>query len=207
MQVRRNNVGHIALLFAVAQLLLIGVHASCNDLAVYNDEFDNSDTLSNWSHINVTESWNADQLEILSIDTTTPGRMTVMPYTCTWYEDYRGPLIYKNITGDVVVTTSMQVTGRDGSSIPQSQYSLSGLMFRTPRVITPGTWISGGENYVFFSIGHGDNRGSSYQFERKTTTNGTSNLILSPSLGNSALLQIARLGNYIILLRRESGQP
>ncbi len=195
-------------LVAVAVAAFVEAHcAFANDLGGVSDEFNVSSTLSNWSRVNVTEGWNADQLESLELNTTTPGQMVVTPFTCSWYQDWRGPMIFKLITGDFVVTTSVQARGRDGVSVPQSQYSLAGLMIRTPRAITPGTWTPGGENYVFFSTGHGNNGGSGFQFEDKTTINSNSTLILSNSIAGTALLQIARLGNYVILLRQEPGQP
>jgi len=178
-----------------------------NDLALLSDEFDNALSLSQWLRIHETEQWDADQLETYDIDATQPGRLVMMPYTVTWFSNYRGPLSYKNVTGDFVITAEIRATGRDGASIPQAQYSLSGLMIRTPRNITPATWTPGGENYVFLSIGHGDNGGTSYQFEVKTTINSVSTLILSPSPANNATLQIARLGSYVITLRREPSQP
>ena len=38
---------------------------------------------------------------LLPSDSITPGHMMVMPYTCTSYQDFRGLMIYKNITGFV----------------------------------------------------------------------------------------------------------
>lgn len=180
--------------------------ALADDLAFLTDEFENSATLANWQRVHLVEQWNADQLETYDIDTTRPGRLVMMPYTCTWYQNWRGPLSFKTVTGDVVLTTSAHVTGRDGVSPPRSDFSLAGIMFRTPRNITPQTWTPGGENYVFFSLGHGTG-GLGYQFEVKTTVNSNSTLILQPAPGGAALLQVARLGAYVIVLRRPAGQP
>ncbi len=178
-----------------------------NDLAPLSDEFDSPSSLANWLRINETEQWFADQLEGLDISTSETGRMVLMPYTVVWFNNWRGPLVYKEVTGDFVVTTDIRATGRDGSSVPQTQFSLAGLMIRTPRNITPATWTTGGENYIFLSMGHGNNGGSGFQFEVKTTTNSNSTLILSNNIADNALLQIARLGDYVIVLRKESGQP
>lgn len=184
----------------------LGSVASANDLVIHSDEFNDAASLGNWSRVNVTEGWNADQLETLDVNITNPGQLVVMPFTCTWFQDYRGPMVYRNITGDVIVTTSISVTGRDGSSVPQSQFSLSGIMLRTPRNITPQTWSTGDENYIFFSIGHGNNGATSFQFEVKTTVNSVSSLQLSSAVDGNALLQIAGLGDYIIVLRKGTGE-
>ncbi len=185
------------------------LHSSvlANDLAPLSDEFDSSSSLTNWLRVNETEQWFADQLEALDISTSEVGRMVLMPHTVVWFNNWRGPLVYKEVTGDFVVTTDVRATGRDGSSVPQTDFSLAGLMIRTPRNITPATWTAGGENYIFLSMGHGNNGGSGFQFEVKTTTNSSSTLILSSNVADNALLQIARLGDYVIVLRKESGLP
>ena len=78
-------------------------------------------------------------------------------------------------------------------------------MIRTPREITdPSQWTAGGENYAFLSLGHGTDGGFSY--EVKTTTNSNSDLRLSPTSVDSATIQIARIGDQIILLRRGQGE-
>ena len=192
---------------AFCLMFLFGVNASSNDLAPLNDEFDNSSTLSNWLRVNETEGWNADQLETLDIDDTTAGNMVMMPFTVVWYSNYRGPLVYKEVTGDVVVTTAIHVTARDGVTVPASNFSLAGLMIRTPRDITPATWTSGGENYVFFSLGHRSGSLSSFQYELKTTVNSSSSLFGPDTLENDVLLQIARVGDFVISLGKETDQP
>ena len=78
------------------------VHA--NPLAPLNDEFDNPVTLTEWSRLHQTEGWHADQLENWDIDTTQSGRMVLIPHTSTWYQDWKAALVYKNVTGDFVVT-------------------------------------------------------------------------------------------------------
>jgi len=181
--------------------------ARANDLLPLSDEFGDAASLSNWLRVHEVEQWNADQLEIYDIDATQPGRMVMMPYTVVWFQDWRGPFSFKEIADDFVVTIEVTATGRDGSSVPQALYSLGGVMIRTPRDITSATWTPGGENYVFLSLGHGNNGGTSWQFEVKTTVNSNSMLILSPAPGAAAELQLARLGEYVIALRREPGQP
>ncbi len=195
------------------------------DIAWMSDEFDSAASISEWQRIHQTEGWNADQLNLLDIDTTQPGRMVMQPHTVVWYADWRGPLVYKEITGDFVVTTSVQITdrdeigGSDDDDVPgDSQFSLGGLMIRTPRDITNGAadWLPGsgvedgtnnGENYVFLSMGYttGDNN---FSFEVKTTRNSNSVLELTPltQQPNEVELQLARIGDSVIALHRLSGE-
>lgn len=169
------------------------------DIAPLSDEFDKPDSLANWKRVDKTEGWNADQLAKFSSEN---GWLTMVPHTSTWYQDYRGVLVYKDVPGDFVVTTRLRATGRDGQSAPRSMYSLGGLMVRTPRPDTRATFQPGRENYVFLSLGTADQPGR-FQFEVKTTQNSQSDLekILAPS--SDAWLQIAKVGRSIILLRNE----
>jgi len=189
--------------------------AQANPLAVLNDEFNNAATLTEWARLHQAEGWYADQLEIWDIDSTQPGRMVLIPHTSTWFQDYKGALAYKNVSGDFAVTVRVQATDRDttdDNEIPESSlggpFSLAGIMVRTPRGITnPLQWTAGGENYVFISIGNGNSpvANPSFQFEEKTTANSASNLNLLNTASGAARLQIARIGNFIITLYQADG--
>jgi hypothetical protein len=188
-----------------------------NFLAILNDEFNNAATLAEWLRLYQIESWNADQLESWDIDTTQQGRMVLMPHTSTWFQDYKGAMVFKYVPGDFVVTVQVQVTDRDltdDNEIPESSlgapFSLAGIMIRTPRAITDPSvhWSPGGENYVFISIGNGNSPtvSPSFQFEEKTTGNSISNLSLLNTTSGIAKLQIARIGNAVITLYQPAGQ-
>lgn len=181
--------------------------ACANDLSPLSDEFNNPFTLPLWQRVHVVEGWNAEQLEAIDISASRSGWLTLVPWTCTWYQDWRGPMAFKRVGGDFVVTSAVENTGRDGTSLPGINFSLGGLMIRTPRNITPATWAPGGENYVFLSVGYGQAGPPRWQFEVKTTVASQSTLILSDAPGPAARLQIARLGRYVICLRREPGGP
>jgi hypothetical protein len=196
----------------VAALAFMGLAAAPaaraqDDLCPLSDEFDAPATLAEWQRVHVVEQWNAEQLETYDINTSVAGRLLMVPYTCTWYQDLRGPMAFKTVTGDFAMTTAVRSTGRDGASVPLTQYSLGGLMIRTPRNITPATWTSGGENYVFLSLGYGNVLPRTFQYEVKTTLNGISTLNLSTAPGPEARLRLVRIGGAVITLRREPGQP
>ncbi len=187
--------------------------AGTDDLAPLSDEFADASSQSAWIRINETEGWNADQLQVWDVNETQPGRMVMQPNTVVWYENYRGPMAYKEVTGDFVITTEVHITDRDdvGQSDPDdvpddAHFSLGGVMIRSPRDLTnaPVEWTPGGENYVFLSLGHGTD--GNFTYEVKTTQDSVSNLELTPTNTNTATLQIARIGNSVITLRREPGQ-
>lgn len=200
----------------ISTLLLIGCGTSAtteiapsaqqptSNLASLSDEFDNASTLSNWQRIEKVEGWNNDQLETFDINGTKKGFMTMVPYTSSWYKDYRGIYVFKPVTGDFVATTKLHVSGRNGNGAPRAQFSLAGIMVRTPRNITPNTWRPGGENYVFLSLGAADQPGN-FQFEVKTTINSDSQLTTSPSGSGDAIIRVARIGSSMIMLKNVNG--
>jgi hypothetical protein len=183
-------------------LVPLAVLAS-DDLTPLSDEFNDASTLSKWQRVYAVEGWNANQLERQDINASRPGRMFMMPYTSTWFNDYRGELTFKEVMGDFVATTDVEVTSRAGAGAPRSPFSLAGIMARSPRQITPTTWRPGGENYVFLSLGSAS-PGGTFQFEVKTTANSNSQLSYEAGAGR-ALIQVARLGAYFIMLRNVEG--
>jgi len=203
---------HLAALLAAflpAFVGAVGVQAAAEaqGIACLSDEFDAASTLSNWTRIEEAESWPNDPLQTWNINTATPGAMTMIPHTVTWYQNYRGPLVFKSVTGDFAITSSVRATARDGVSVPSAQFSLAGLMLRTPRAITPATWTAGGENYVFLSTGYGNANPARFQYEVKTTIDSDSQLVLSDAPGAESVLQIVRIGAHIICLRQPLGGP
>ena len=177
-----------------------------NDLAALSDEFDNAATLASFQRVNTVEGWNADKLEARDINTSRAGRMTMLPRTGGWFNDYIGELSFKPVSGDFVVTTEVIPRNRAGIAAPSGEYSLAGLMMRTATTHTTGAtgWQLGQQNYVFLSMGAASNPGS-YQFEVKNTLNSTSSLTISSAPTAQAELQIARLGGAVITLRRDAG--
>jgi hypothetical protein len=169
------------------------------DVSALSDEFDSAASLAKWQRVEKVEGWNNDQLEKVDASATRAGWLTMVPYTSTWYQDYRGILLFKPVNGDFMVTAKLHVSGRSGGP-PRAQFSLGGLMIRTPRTITPSTWRQGTENYVFLSVGAANEPGR-FQFEVKTTINSDSQLVTAPAPSGDALIRLVRVGESVIALR------
>ena len=167
----------------------------------FSDEFNENNTLKDWRRVYQTEGSNADQLQSIKID---KGILRLIPYTSSWYNDYRGVLVYKPVNGDFIVTTKVKATSLKGVGAPNKLYSLAGIMVRTPKSITPNTWQAGQENYIFLSIGAANKPGEK-QFEVKTTLNSNSNLEISPASTSETEIKVLRVGASFILLKREAG--
>lgn len=186
--------------------------AAPDPLCALSDEFEDPATLSQWQRVWQVEGWPHDQLEVWDIDQSAPGRMTLMPYTSSWFQDLRGVLAFKLLSGDFVVDTRFTATNRAGDAAPGGLYSLAGLFIRTPRALTsPEQWTPGGENYVFLSAGAAD-MPNTYQHEVKTTIDSDSVLHISsacdPDCAAVPIFQLraARLDAvHLILLRRPQG--
>lgn len=179
------------------------VAATDDDIAALSDEFDDAKTLRSWKRVFREEGWPGDQLARLSINR--DGWLVAVPHTSSWYNDYRGILVHREVRGDFVVTMHLRTTNRQGNGAPGRDYSLAGIMIRSPRDITPETWQPGGENYIFLSHGTA-NRAGAYQYEVKTTERSQSTLAIQDAPGDEATLRAARIGDVFVLLRRSPGE-
>jgi regulation of enolase protein 1 (concanavalin A-like superfamily) len=178
-------------------------NAQCPDLSAFNDEFNDAATLANWQRHYAVDGWADDQAHTLDIDTTTPGQLHIEPQVCTWFEDYRGIFLFKEVTGDFSAVVRVQCTGLS-TAVPTRSFSLAGIMARTPRVVSPGTWTEGQENWVFINTGAGNPNVS--QIETKDTVDSSSLLILTPSQTGWIELRMDRIGPVFSLYRRFPGE-
>lgn len=202
---RTIAVALLCMLTCLAMTAAPAIAQTQDDLASLSDTFDDAATLKQWQRVYEAEKSRANQLAKFDINTAHAGQMVMVPHASVWYQDYRGVLAYKQVTGDFVMTTRMHVSGRDGKNPPRSSFSLAGIMLRTPRDVTPQTWRQGGENYVFLSAGAADRSGS-WQLEVKTTQDSRSQLETS-SGQPSVTLRAARIGAHLILLYKfDDGQ-
>jgi hypothetical protein len=188
-------------------------------IQIHNDEFDNELTLdANWININDEEEWNAEHLEVHDINQSTSGKLHMMPWTSSWYQDYQGTLIFKNIDQDFVFTTNVDATNRAENNMPGPNYSLAGVMVRIPRDYPNGAtggggWTTGGENYVFLSAGFAATNHPSCggcpgpHFEVKNTVSGISTLqVSSISHYEDINIRVARVDTAIIVLYQLPGE-
>jgi len=89
-----------------------------DDLTILSDEFDAAHTLTNWQRIYQVEGWGNDVLQQFDINTSRPGRMTMVPYTSSWYAEWRGELTFKTVTGDFIITTVWNLATAQAPALP-----------------------------------------------------------------------------------------
>ncbi|MFN8549047.1 MAG: hypothetical protein U0527_14040 [Candidatus Eisenbacteria bacterium] len=97
-------------LLGIALVILAGIGpaAAQNDLRLLSDEFGSALTLGEWQRVHLTEQWNAEQLEVYDVNVSNAGRMTMVPYTVVWYQDWRGPMAFKVASGDFALTAEVR---------------------------------------------------------------------------------------------------
>jgi hypothetical protein len=142
--------------------------------------------------------------------------MLMIPRTASWFEGYRGPLLYKEVSGNFVVTIKVDAEGRD-STMPAWDFNLAGIMLRHVRdypdgALGVGGWTAADNDYMFLSIGaagaHSSCLGcSAPNFEVKSTTNGSSVLRVIEVDTLSTQIRVVRNDNaFIIMYRLETDQ-
>ncbi len=186
--------------------MVLLVYDSSGQVALLNDEFNNASTLKNWININAEENNPITQLESYNIDDSTAGHFFIKPITESWFNEYRGALLFKYISGDFVLTTEVTATGRDGVSLPTSDFSLAGLMIREP-VANPDPdldMITNQQNYVFMALGQA--QGPGWNFEIKNTCQSISCLNIDNIDTSTSKIRLVKRGNQIVVLSQLAGQ-
>ncbi len=175
--------------------------ASVTAISGYGDEFTDSNTLSQWSNRQTIEGTGA-QIATWDINMTSPGNMALAPAggNVAWYNTSVGPFIYKNITGDFVVST--QVSAHSLTSLSQAsgqQYNAAGLLVRNP------SSASGIQNWVTNNVGTADP--GVVGTTNLSTVNGATNAVIAQQGPFSATLRICRIGSTIrTYVSADSGQ-
>ncbi len=177
-----------------------GVTRVNNDLRSLSTRFDRPEALQGWQEFQVqgwVPKWEPPKVE--------NGRLVLRPKSSGWFEDNTAGHLYREVTGDFIVTTRIKVVGTR-TPVPQRSFSLAGLFIREPRTFTKTTWTPKNENWLFFSAGTAFPAGRS-QFEIKSTYNSLSTLKISEAKEGWMRLRIARSGELFTLLYQEEGSP
>jgi hypothetical protein len=172
--------------------------ATADDLQQFNVDFERGATLKGWHELKVAgwaPKWQVPQIA--------GGRLVLRPYSSIWFEDLYGGFIYRQISGDFIMTARVRVSGRN-AGIPRHIDSTAGLFVREPRPVDARHWMRGHENWLFFFTGSADMPGRP-QFETKTTANSVSTLKTFPGVDGWMDLRLAREGEVFTMLYRPYG--
>jgi hypothetical protein len=172
--------------------------AMTSDLQSLSTRFVSPASLQGWQQFQVqgwVPKWEPPKVE--------GGRLVLRPKSSGWFEDNTAGHLYRQVTGDFIVTTRLKVEGTR-TPVPQRSFSLAGLFIREPHAINQANWKPKQENWLFFSAGTAFPAGRS-QFEIKSTYNSLSTLKISDAKPGWVRLRIARSGELFTLLYREDG--
>lgn len=150
-----------------------------------------------WQRLSaVTRS--ADAFESVETNSRT-GVLTILPRSNSWYQAFRGGLLFQDVEGDFAIHATLHVSGRGDRLTPQTAYSLAGLLVRSPDNTV------GAENFVFHAIGATDAT-DRFQFQHMATRNGQSQFERRDAAGGRAELLLARIRDSLWLLSRTKGK-
>lgn len=173
-----------------------------SDLDELSDEFDDENTLKNWINMSEAEGW-PNRIEEANINQNSKGRFYIIPSSGAWYHNYHGAYYYKEVEGDFLVTTKMEVTGRD-SEIPSDDWTLSGLMIRKPidyNAVTNKEDVK--ENWMY--IMEGTSSYGTRLIDQKQTKDGRHSYSTEPSKNGRVELAFARIGSLFVGAYRHEG--
>lgn len=165
----------------------------CPEAALLSDEFDAACTLSAYA---------GEQLDavVADIDTRADGRLVATftpesPANNGWYQDWRGPGLFKSISGNFIARTLVTARSVASADLPPTQdFNSAGFLIRDPASAT------GNENWVMYDIGF---QNGVVGTESKTTQNSNSVLTIHPTGGQfSAELVVCREGADLRMFRR-----
>lgn len=116
-----------------------------------------------------------------------------------WYNADEGALVYKPLTGNFTVTTTVHARATNNSANPPpAPYRLGGLL-----ALDPASSV-GQRNWVHVAVGAGD-AGTPVAVEDKTTVSGSSNFLFYSMPSANAELRITRSGSVFSLYYRQVG--
>jgi hypothetical protein len=164
----------------------------------FKSEFNNPLELQNWQSLTV-KGW-PEKFRKVEVK---EGNLIIEPKAAGWFEDMIGGHLYREMTGDFMLTTRVLVKGTQ-SDLPQTEFSLAGLFVRAPRDLTAENWQRGKENWLFLSVGTATPAGKP-QLEIKTTQNSQSVLKIMDDEPGFQELRIVRSTNIFYLLQRPVG--
>ncbi|MEJ8756111.1 hypothetical protein WG947_03825 [Pontibacter sp. H259] len=167
------------------------------NLPALNDEFNSAKLTEGWKNFYEVEGW-VNKMIKQDVNSTSKGYLYFEPGTSGWFADQQAPFMFKEITGDFDVRVRMKVSGRK-SDVPQSQWSLAGLMARAPKRGGKDTWKPGEENWLFMTTGIAEELGKPV-IETKKTISSHSSLKLRPAKLDWIEMRIVRVGPSFVLL-------
>lgn len=155
-----------------------------------SSEFTSTAELPVWLKLSDTEG-DLNRLTRLEI---ADGHLTLEPKPSAWFDGFRGPFVYQELAGDIVMHMRVKSEGLKGGS-PKQIFSLGGAMVRLPDSDAKPNWLS-------VTTGTGD---VANRVEVKETLDGSSKPEEHPVKAGWVELVLARTGSLVAALYKEEG--
>ncbi len=186
---------------AAARFPAAAAMLSNSDPSSSTDEFDKPESLKEWKTLSEAEGW-PDRTGSTDINRTRPGSLYIVPQSGAWWAGYHGVYFFKEVTGNFVITSRLQVTGRDGGE-PSKIWTISGLLLRA----APDRTVARDqrkENWIYLMTGRGPRE--QRVVDAKSTLEDQNAWDITPAQAGWYELRIARLGPVFVEMVRESGK-
>ncbi|MEU4225097.1 hypothetical protein AB0F17_12435 [Nonomuraea sp. NPDC026600] len=158
-----------------------------------SDEFAAATGLSVWSKLSDTEK-DLDRIAKLDVNTTAKGSLYLEPKVSAWFDGFRGPFVYQELAGNIVMHARLKVEGKKGGK-PTRKFSLGGLMARVPNSSAKANWMS-------VTTGTADESG---RLEMTYTKDGSSGPHEVKIKSGWVEFVLARVGRLAVALYKEDG--
>lgn len=163
------------------------------EVGTASTEFDDASQLAVWSRLSETEQ-DLDRLAKVDANTTVKGSLYLEPKPSTWFNGFRGPFLYQELAGPIVMHMRVKVDGKR-SALPRRKFSLGGAMLRVPGSDAKPNWLS-------ITVGTADRSG---QVEVKDTRDGSSKPDEFTVKDGWVELVLARTDRLVAALYKEEG--
>ncbi|MFB9529696.1 hypothetical protein [Nonomuraea roseola] len=163
------------------------------EIGTASSEFADTAELSVWSKLSDTEG-DLNRIAKLDVNATAKNALYLEPKTSTWFDAFRGPFVYQELAGDIVMHVRVKVEGKKKSQ-PERKFSLGGVMLRVPQSNAKPNWVS-------VTTGTGDD---AKRVEAKSTLNGSSKPKEVAVKEGWMELVLARAGGVVAALYKEEG--
>ena len=169
------------------------------DVTLTDDDSDGNNFIRNSQNVitHNNQTWNLFNPGVYSIKQNTGTTLQLdLIQNALWFQASQGGLVYRNVTGDFIITATVNGVRKSDNNQPVGcDICLGGLMARNPSNST-------GENYLHVVTGVTPN-GAGY--ETKNTTNSVSPYLATGDANTKHDLRIQRSGATFTLYQRLTG--
>lgn len=165
-----------------------------------SDDFDDALSLEAWTNLSLKEGY-PNKINIVDINKTKKRHLYIKPKESIWFEGYHGTFLYKEVSGDFVVSTKLSVSGvlEDFPDYPKKTWQIAGILVREPIDVSVNK-NKREENWVFNTYGSGIGR--KHLIDIGTNQDNIYTCYPFTGKDGSIELRIVRIDEYIITLSK-----